>query len=206
MNSQLESARDDLAYMRALVGDAGRMQLGAGTAFLWAGGLYGLQCIVHWGQAVGVTHFSDAFMFCFVIAITAIFLGVVVWLIWVNRNAQPQGVGARALNGVFGGAGLANLVMAIVFAYSANRDHSLQTWLFHPIVVCMFQGVAWYVAWQIRRRAWLALVSLGWFATTIALGLLRYDIPSYLLVLGVALILLMALPGYAMLRTAQKDA
>ncbi|MES1200538.1 MAG: hypothetical protein ABUS57_03720 [Pseudomonadota bacterium] len=205
MNSQLESARDDLAYMRALVGDTGRMQQGAGLAFLWAGGLYGFQCLVHWTQAAGITHFSDVFMFYFVIAITAIFLGVVAWLIWTSRNAQPQGVGARALNGVFGGAGLANLVMAIVFAYSANREHSLGIWLFHPIVVCMFQGVAWYVAWQIRRRAWLAFVSLGWFTTTITLGFLRYDPVHYLLVLGIALIVLMALPGYAMLRSAQKD-
>ncbi|MES1197217.1 MAG: hypothetical protein ABUL55_01205 [Pseudomonadota bacterium] len=206
MNTEMQSARDDLAYMRALVGDTGRMQQGAGIAFMWAGLLYGFQCIVHWTQAVGLTHLSDTVMFYFVIGITVAFMGVLAWIIWNGRNAAPQGVSARALNAAYSGAGIANLVMAFVFGYSSSHDHNFQIWLFHPIVVCMFQGVAWYVAWQIRRRAWLGFVSLGWFAITITLGILRSDPPNFVLVLGIGLFVLMALPGYVMARSAKAAA
>jgi hypothetical protein len=97
--------------------------------------------------------------------------------------------------------------MACVFAYGASKAESFGLWLYHPIVVCMFQGVAWYVAWSILRRAWLGLVALGWFVTTVALGVVLYsDIGAYLLILGVALIVCMAIPGWVIWRGAKKAA
>jgi hypothetical protein len=109
------------------------------------------------------------------------------------------------MEAVFQGAGLANLVLAFVFAYGAHKAQSITIWLYHPIVVCMFQGVAWFVAWAIRRRAWLGLVSIGWFATTVACGVLVNDHAAFLLTIGVALILLMAIPGYVMMRMAKRE-
>jgi hypothetical protein len=134
-----------------------------------------------------------------------VFLGVVAWVVWRERGQKQHGVGARALNAVFTGAGLANLVLAIVFQYGAFKTQNFIIWLYHPVVVCMFQGVAWYVAWTIQKRAWLGAVSFGWFAATIACGLLIDQIGYFLLTLGIALILLMGVPGYVMMRAAKSD-
>ena len=61
--------------------------------------------------------------------------------------------------------------------------------------------------WSILRRTWLAFVALGWFATTVALGVAVFgDIGAYLLILSVALFVLMAVPGWVIWRDAKKAA
>jgi hypothetical protein len=199
MASDLETARDDLAYMRSLVSGSGPMQATMGEVFVWAGALYGVQCLLHWLQTLHLAPEEGLGALAIVVVPTVVFCLVLGWVIWKDRKAPPAGAVSRALTAVFQGAGLANLVMAMVFAFGL--------WLYHPIVVCMFQGVAWYVAWVILKRAWLAAVAFGWFATTLTLGVTVFgDIGVYLLTLGVALIAFMAVPGWVIWRGAKKAA
>jgi hypothetical protein len=205
MASDVQSARDDLAYLRGLVGGTGAMQKTIGEAFLWAGVLYGGQCIMNWLQTLGVLPSAGLVALAIGLGPTIVFCCVLGWIIWRERKTKATGVASRALGAVFQGAGLANLVMALVFAYGASKAEGFGLWLYHPIVVCMFQGVAWFVAWTILRRAWLGLVAAGWFAMTVALGVAVFeDIGTYLLILGVGLFGLMALPGYIMWRGAKQ--
>lgn len=207
MASDLQSARDDLAYMRSLVSGTGPMQKTIGEAFTWAGALYGGQCVLHWLQTLGLVAQEGLIALAVVLLPTLVFIVVLTFIILKDRDKPAGGVASRALGAVFQGAGLANLVMALVFAYGAYRAESVGLWLYHPIVVCMFQGVAWFAAWVILRRAWLGLVALGWFVTTIALGVAVFgDIGTYLLILGVALFVLMAIPGWVIWRGAKKAA
>lgn len=205
MAPDLQTARDDLAYMRSLVSGSVAMQSTIGEAFTWAGALYGAQCIAYWLQIVGVIPGGDLVGLTLAVAPTAIFCVILGIIIWKDRKNPPGGVGSRALSAVFQGAGIANLVLAIVFAYGATKAESFNLWLYHPIVVCMVQGVAWYVAWAIQRRTWLGFVAAGWFITTVALGIVLYiDMGTFLLVLGVALFVCMALPGWVIWRGAKR--
>ena len=206
MNDDLKAARDDLAFMRGLVSDSANFNAAAGKLFFWAGLLYGGQCIGHFLNIVGLLPLAPLGYLALGFGPTVAFLVVLGWVIWQSRGEKQGGAASRAMNAAFTGAGLANLVMALVFAYGASTMQNFTIWLYHPIVVCMFQGVAWYVAWMIRRRAWLGAASLGWFATTIVCGLLINHAGYFLLTLGTALLVLMALPGYVMLRTAAKPA
>ncbi len=206
MSGDIETARDDLAYLRAMVSGSGRFEAAAGELFFWAGTLYGLQCLGHWLDVAGLIHLPPLAMLALAFGPTVLFIVVLSMVIWKSRKATPAGVASRALNAAFQGAGLANLVMAFVFAYGANKAHSMTLWLYHPVVVCMFQGVAWYVAWTIRREAWIGVVSLGWFVTTISCGMLVDQPGSFLLVLAIALLLLMAIPGYVMMRAGKTQA
>jgi hypothetical protein len=207
MATDLESARGDLAYLRSLVSTGGAMQSTIGEAFTWAGALYGGQCLLHWLQTLNFVPSEGPVALAVVVLPTLIFCIMLGIIIWKDRKKPPGGAAARALAAVFQGAGLANLVMAFVFAYGANQTENFGLWLYHPIVVCMFQGVAWYVAWVIMRRAWLGFVALGWFVTTVALGIAVFgDIGLYLLFLGSALILFMAIPGWVIWRGATKAA
>jgi hypothetical protein len=207
MASDLESARDDLAYMRALVTGSGPLQATMGEAFVWGGGLYGAQCLLHWLQTLRIVPGEGLVALAISMGPTLLFCIVLGYIIWKDRKKPPGGATARALGAVFQGAGLANLVMAFVFAYGAQKAESFGLWLYHPIVVCMFQGVAWFVAWVILRRAWVGLVALGWFSTTVALGVAVFgDIGVYLLILGVALIVCMAIPGWVIWRGAKTAA
>ncbi len=204
MNAELESARDDLAYMRALVGGTGRMQRTIGEAFFWAGLLYGVQCILHWLQTQHVVPDEGLIALAIVIVPTVLFIGVLTMIIIKDRKAAPAGAAARALGSVFQGAGLANLAMAFVFGYGAQAFDAPGLWLYHPVVVCMFQGVAWYVAFNVQRHAWLGFVAAGWFATTITLGVLMANTGAFVLVLAIALLLLMTIPGWIIWRGALK--
>ena len=207
MTSDLQSARDDLAYMRGLVDGTGPMQATIGECFFWAGILYGGQCFLHWLQALGLAPESGVAALAIVWLPTVLFCGVLAVIIWKDRKTKVTGVASRALGAVFQGAGLANLVMAFVFGYGAARAENFGLWLYHPIVVCMFQGVAWFVAWQILRKTWLGFVAAGWFVTTMALGVAIFgDTTTYLPILAIALVVLMAVPGWIIWRAAKKAA
>jgi hypothetical protein len=204
MTAEFDQARDDLAFMRSLVSGGEKFQAAAGELFLWAGLLYGFQCVGQWLAYVGAFNLPPIGHLILGFGPTAVFLVVVAKVIWRERKAPKGGPTTRALNAVFQGAGIANLVMALVFAYGAHRAQDFTVWLYHPVVVCMFQGVAWYVAWVIRKRAWLGAVSLGWFAVTVALGLAIGNTGAFLLIIAAALFALMAAPGYAMMRLAKR--
>ncbi len=71
---------------------------------------------------------------------TVIFVIAMVWNGWHWRHLRPAGVGTRALNAAFGGAGLAALSTTIIFGVVSIREHSLMLWLFHPTMVAVVQG------------------------------------------------------------------
>lgn len=202
----IAEARGDLAFMRSLVNGGAQFQTTAGELFLWAGVLYGLQCLGHWLDLAGVVDFSASGILLLSFAPTVIFLIVVGAVVWRERKAPKSAGATRAMEAVFQGAGIANLVLAFIFAYGSHRTQSVAVWLYHPIVVCVFQGVAWYVAWTVRKRLWLGLASLGWFAVAVACGVMIGDPPRFILTLGVALFVLMAIPGYAMMRAGKQAA
>lgn len=200
------SPQSDLAFLKALVEEGSRTKMTGGAAFLAGGLLYGFQCLVQWAQAVGLTHFSGGFMLVFVIAITVSFLIILGIVVWRERGVGQRAASMRALNAAFGGAGLANLVLCSVFAVVALRERSQTIWLLYPVTLSVVFGAAWYVAFMMRRRAWLGLVSLGWYATAVALGLLvsAGEVTTYVLAVAIALLLLMAVPGAVMMRSAVK--
>ncbi|MEQ1817647.1 MAG: hypothetical protein ABL871_03475 [Terricaulis sp.] len=206
MASDIESARGDLAYMRSLVGGTERMQATIGEAFFWAGLLYGIQCLLHWLQTQRMAPEEGLLALAIVVVPTVLFIGVLTVIIIKDRNAPPGGPATRALGSVFQGAGIANLVMAFVFGYGAQAYDAPGLWLYHPVVVCMFQGVAWYVAFNVLRKGWLGAVAAGWFATVVVLGVLMQNIGAFVLVLAIALFVLMTIPGWIIWRGAKKSA
>jgi hypothetical protein len=195
-----EDAHADLAFLKALVSEGPKTQGAGGVVFLTAGLAYGIDAIAYWAQMALDLPQTPAIALALVIFPVLIFLPVVIYVSWQNRKAGPQGVATRALNAAYISAGLANVVIAITFGYVANTQRNMLIWLLYPVVICAFLGAVWYVAYMIRRKVWLAGVSAGWFVTTVALGALIHQTQTYLLVLGIALIVLMGGVGATMMR------
>jgi hypothetical protein len=202
MNSENHSARDDLAFLRALAEGGGESQRGTGMALVAGGLLYALQCFVSGAQAYGWAHLSDAFMGIFSVGITAVFLIAISWMSWKGRNAPRGGVAARALTAAFAASGTATLSMLCVFASIAIRENNLMIWLLYPCAVFALQGAAWMVAWMLRRRGWLGVVAAGWLVSAVVLAW-TIGTPLYPMIAGVALVAFMAVPGAIMTRPAQ---
>lgn len=200
------SVQADLAFMRDLAERGQRGSITGGSVFVAGGVLYGVQCLFHWSQLKGWIDPPGPVSLLFAAGPTVLFLVILGWVLWKDRKAGQSGLMSRALNAVFGGIGLANLAMVIVFGFNAASANDFSIWLFYPPVIFALQGAAWYTAAVLRKRAWQGLVAAGWLIAATALGLVRHSIEAYLLITTLSLFLLMALPGLVLIRLAKKDA
>ncbi len=199
MTNDGENVHKDLAFLRALVSEGPKAQGAAGIVFLTAGLAYGVDCLAYWAQTAFGWPQTALMAWTLILFPIVVSVPVIIYVSWQSRKAGQQGVATRALNAAYGSAGLANLAIAIVFGYVANMQKSMLIWLLYPVVICAFLGAVWYVAYMIRRKLWLVGISASWFITTVALGLLIRQTQTYLLVLGIALIVLMGGAGWAMM-------
>lgn len=204
MTDKIPSVQDDLAFMRALAqGDGSAFLKHFGQTYFAAGLCYGVQMLLHGGQLAFGWFSTPVTATAIGVGPTVVFLAILVWLLRRQRRsaqAMPVGSVGKAMGVVFQAVGLANLVLVVVIGSAAFRQHSLQTWLIYPCVVVVLQGMAWLVAYTLRRRGWMGLVALGWFATGIAMAF-AIDAPAYYIsVLGGGFLFFMFIPGLLMMR------
>ena len=201
-----ETARDDLAFMRALVDPGDRWHRQFGQVYASAGACYCTQMLLHGAQFLGLAPASGPVGLAIGLGPTGVFLVLLVWFSARNRQFPSGGATSRAIGSVFGAVGLANLVLVVAIGSIAWRWHSLQTWLIYPCVVMVLQGLAWLVAYMMRRRAWFAAVALGWFATGVAMAASIDNMAGYVISAGVGMFACMLIPGLFMLRQSARSA
>jgi hypothetical protein len=206
MSSTPQSVKDDLAFMRSLVEAGDSIQGPFGEAYLAAGVCYGVQIILSAAQSVAWLPATEGWSLTIGLAPTVVFLAALASVIRWHRHAAPMRGVWRAIAAVFGCIGLANLALVAVIGSVAVRQHSMTTWLIYPCAVLVEQGAAWLVAFVLLRRAWLALVAVGWFAVAIVMACLIQTTTSFLVAAGIGLMLLMVVPGTVMIRLARASA
>lgn len=202
MDGDTQAARDDLAYMRAIV-EAGnsRTAMAGGEAFVAGGLIYGVQCFVQWLGATGLVGLSKLGWLVSSLGPTFVFLAWLGWFIWRTRGiVQPRA--QKAINAFFTAAGAANLALVIAVGMLALRKESIEIWELYPCFVFAMQGAGWLVAFMLRKQLWLLAVALGWFVATVVLGW-AIGTTDYILIAALSLVLLMALPGFVMMRLAR---
>ncbi len=196
-----DSAREDLAYLKTLVGhdSGGDVWRFAGRLFAVGGAVYGVQMLFHGAQILGFNP-SGPVTLLFMFGPTVAFLVYMTWaIIKGGKNAKPMGTTGRAVNAIFTATGLCNLVFLIIFLPPSIQSGDFRIWLFYPAVVFAVLGGAWYAAWQLRRRLWMLGTAAGWMISAAAMGLTRGHW-AYVVICGACLVLFMMLPGIAMAR------
>jgi hypothetical protein len=201
----VEKARDDLAFMRALVEPTDNWQKQFGETYFAAGLCYCVQMLLHGAQFIGLAPSSGPVALTIGLGPTVVFLALLVWIIRRNRQVPAGGATTRAVGSVFGAVGATNLALVLVIGSVAWRWHSLGTWLIYPCVVMVLQGMAWLVAFMLRRRRWLALVAVGWFATGLAMAVCIDNPAGFVVSAGVGMFAFMLLPGLFMLRQSARS-
>ena len=198
----------DLAFMRALA-DGGRQPaaMAGPSIYLVAGLLYGMQCLYHLVEMLTPIRWPGPLSLAVALGVNVLFFTWMTIVLVRERGQRTGGSGAnRAINAMFAATGLANLGFVAVFGLNAAWRHDFSFWLLYAATVFILQGAAWWVAWLMRRRTWMALTAIGWFASGTALGLiLNRDMTAYLAVCAAALFLCMALPGWIMVRQARAE-
>jgi hypothetical protein len=197
-----KQASEDLAFLRAIVEERSASFKQTGLIYGAAGLLYGAECLTSWLDIRGTIALSNTGHLIAHILPTGLFLAIMIGALWKNRPLnQSKGTASRAMEAVFGAAGLANLVMIVVFGLTAWQRQDFSIWLFYPAVVCAFQGAAWYVVTIVQKRLWMWAPTIGWFGTAMIAGLLTDNPERYLVVLGTGLILFMFAPGLILYRS-----
>ncbi|MDB5469633.1 MAG: hypothetical protein JWR84_1193 [Caulobacter sp.] len=200
--TDVESAREDLAYLKTVVGggDSGEVWRFTGRMFAAGGLLYGLQCLFHGAQILGFNPPGPVTLL-FVFGPTAVFLVyLTVAIIRAGTALKPQGTTGRAVTAFFSATGMINLVLLVIFLPPYLQSGDFRVWLFYPAVVFAVLGGAWYAAWQLRRRLWMLGTALGWLVSAALMGLTRGQ-PVYLVICGLCLFLFLMLPGIVMARS-----
>ena len=204
-DADLKEARENLAFMRSLAQSAEQHNRPLGLALFFAGLIYGAQTFVQWADAAGLISLSGPLHISLAIGFSALFLIVLGVIIWTHRGEKMRSVASRAYEAAFAAAGLSNLAIVSVFILASIRFDDAGIWYFYTPIVFAFQGAAWYIAARLREKLWLGVVAFGWFAAAVGLGLTTHS-PTYVLVVCLALLLLLALPGWVIMRLAARDA
>ncbi|MGZ3377158.1 MAG: hypothetical protein ACXU8S_11225 [Phenylobacterium sp.] len=202
-DARVHEARADLAFMRALVEPDDRWLRQFGETYSAAGACYCTQMLLHAGQFIGLTPASGIGGLAIGLGPTVVFLALLVWIIRRNGPATVANATSKAVGAVFGAVGLTNLALVLIIGSVAWRMHSVAIWLIYPCTVMVLQGMAWLVAFMLRRRTWMSLVAAGWFVTGLGMALFIDNMAGYVAAAGIGMLLFMLLPGLWMLRRAQ---
>lgn len=207
MNTDAKTAQDDLAYLRALVEAPGNFQRSFGEAYFAAGLCYGVQMLLHAGQALGWIAENGLPALLIGFGPTVVFLGLLAWVIVREQTSSRPAGGAvaKAVAAVLSSVGIANLVLIFVIGIVALREKSLVVWLIYPCTVMVLQGMAWMVIYALRRRAWFAGVAAGWYVTAaaMAIGVAYQNFALFIGAAGLGFIAFMLVPGWVMMRQAR---
>ncbi len=199
--SDIQSIRDDLAYMRGLADD-GRRPSRKGGLILAAGGfIYGLASFAGWACQAGIAPSGAQATWAPWLAASIVFYAALfVLLRAMKREGRGGGSTPSTLSGLawsaMGGA-MFTLILAAAAADWATR--SPLVWAVVPSVFLALYGTGWTVAAAASGRGWMRNLALLSFASAVAIAFLAGSTTVWL-AYGAALVLLGGVPGLVLAR------
>jgi len=206
MVEKAENTAADIAWMRKLAeeGAAAPMQ---GASILFAAGLiYGGASLLHWAQITNLVPTVDQAIGVGWLAATVLFL--VVLFILIARLKRQGGVmtaSNRASSTAWSALGwgiFALFASMAVLGWRAGEAGVMLGFALIPSVILVFYGIGWAISAAMHRNRmmwWLAIAS---FIAGPMLAALAGQAEQYL-AYAAALFLLMALPGWLLMRGAR---
>ena len=202
MSDQNQTIRDDIAFMRALAEEGRQTPMLGGSVLLAAGLIFG------GGNAVGAyltatrTHFSNA-AWALPISALALFL-VVLAILKRNLAARPGATSPvnRATGTMWRAVGWSIMLMVAALGVAAWRLNDWRLMAALPIVIFALYGAGWQVAAAMTRSGWLRWVAFGSYATAALTAWFTNDPMASSLVSTAGLFLLVAAPGFVLMRQA----
>jgi len=191
-----DAVRDEIAFIRAVIEE------GRGYASNWSGDM------LVWGVVIAAADLGTYAVVRGWWAVDPVWLWL--WCValgWIYslrsrlrfllpgapkpRTLRPM---ASALRMLWLGCGIALTSLLMVVVYSGDLEDG---WL--GAVSAGILGVGFFASASLANLAWMRLVAIGWWIGEIALYVLRQQ-PEVLLVMTTLWLLLLALPGFVLLR------
>ena len=207
MTENNEDPAADIAWMRRLAEEGAQTPMQGNSLLMFGGLLYGLASLFHWAVIVGLLPLGQNQVWIGWIAATlGHFIILIVILPRLRRGAGVSTTANRAASIAWSGMGWGIFAMFTAMAVLGWRlaDEAALNAMFVliPSIIMVFYGVGWAVNAEMQRSRFLWVLSLASFAAAPLLALFAGSAEQYL-AYAAALFLLMALPGWMLMRQAR---
>ncbi len=206
MTEKIEDPAADIAWMRR-VAEEGRQRPMQGASILFAAGLlYGVASLGHWAVASGLAGLDMEAVNYIWIGVTVVFFAVLVLAIRAIKRAGGVETSANRASGTAWasvGWGIFALSMSMaVLGWRLGEEAALVAQALMPSMIMVFYGSGWAVTAAMQRSKPLWGLAIASFAAAPLIALLTGSANQYL-AYAAALFLLMAVPGFLMMRAAR---
>ena len=201
MTDEMQTLRDDIAYLKGLA-EAGRDGANSGGSIILvaAGGLFGAASVVQWAALTG--SFGATALTSNGAWLIAMLLFFAV-LIGAKLRRGPATGSAQSAGLAWKGVGIGCFFIFAAIAAATWRTQNATLINFSPSIIFVLYGAAWMVAATVSRKVWLHLTAWGSFAASILTAWFINQPVDYL-IYAAGLLLLAFLPGLVLLRGASQ--
>jgi hypothetical protein len=196
------TVRDDIAFMRALA-EEGRGGPLIGGAIMAAGGLlFGTASLILWAGLSSGLGLGSRIQLVWPVSGLIFF----VLLFWLLRGApRPMSAAARGVGVGWSAARWAMFTLVIsLMVMGVRLDDSRMAGAIAPAILSLY-GCSWFIAAGAARRRWLYAVTVGAFVMAVVTAWFAMQAIDYL-IYGVSLYVLVAAPGFVLMRQARRAA
>lgn len=207
MNANAEDSAADIAWMRRLAEEGRDAPLRGGSILMAGGLLYAVASLFHWTLLVGIVPMSmDSTWIGWVGATLAFWAVLALAIPRLKRSEGTYTHANRAAGIAWSGMGWGIFALFASMAVLGWRmgEAALPTlYLMMPSAILVFYGVGWAVSAAMFRSRTMWILSFASFAAAPILAALA-ETPALYLAYAAALVGLMGLPGYLLMRAAKR--
>ena len=198
----------DIAWLRSLAAEGAKTPPHGGSILFASGLIWGTAALAHWSIISGLFPVDPAgFGLVWGVALLVFFAVLTV----LTRRLKARGGVETAANRAFGsvwqalGWGIFSLFTSLMLIDVGRTGQvRMAEWsLAIPSIIVAFYGMGWAVSATMLRQRMLWARAIGSFVAAPLLALLSGSTVQYL-AYAAALYLLMALPGYLLMRAANR--
>lgn len=206
MNDQLRALEQDIGFLKALAVEGRPTTLIGGSLLIAAGITFAAASLAQWAGLSGLVHVGSGWFYPAVWALSLVAFFIELFVI--VRRLRPQRKGDavnRAIGAAWTGVGVSIFALFICASIIAWRTQSDAPAMMLPSVILAMYGLCWSVAASLTGTRWIWAAAIGSYVGAVVVAILCRDTVLYL-VYAAALIVLAAVPGYVLVRTARAAA
>lgn len=206
MNERLSALEQDIGFLKALAVEGRPATLVGGSMLVAAGLTFAAASVGDWAAETGLIPSFGGWTFpaIWIAAMAAFFVEFFILL----RRLGPRkasDTANRAVGVAWSSTGATIFCMFVCAAIIGWRTHTAVTMLLMPSIVLSLYGLTWTVAATMSRQRWVWACAWGSYAGAVIVAAFSNQTSVYL-IFAAALVLLVAVPGAAMVRQARAAA
>lgn len=206
MTEHNEDPVADIAWMRRLAEEGAGAPMQGASILMFAGLIYGTASLFHWAQISSLIDIPGLVEgVIWLIATGVFFVVLAVVITGLQRKGGVVTAGNRASGTTWSALGwgiFALFTSLAVLGLRLGEDAAMLALALTPSVIMVFYGIGWAVSATMYRSRALWWLAAGSFVAAPLLAALADQDAQYL-AYAAALFLLMALPGWMLMRQAR---